>query len=444
MSRGHILAAVLTALALTAGIPFSPVRDAVVRAAPADPDTAAFRWSGTLATGYDAYVQSYFLATEDTTERIQEMEVTLGAEGATAGPAAGRWRVAPQIAVGSERTRQRLDLGWSRHADDGTRLADVLAELRAVQYHGTTDYALSSDRTEGRVRLRWFPAAQAGTAGDVRLEGSALRHTDPSELEVDRNDLLLAAGLRSGALSDDRWRAGLRAGRRAHPDTTAIDRTTLGVDAEWERFRLDGVAWRTSLRSERRNVRDETARPSSWSHWVRAEAERPLSDLLSAELRLALEWWDYDVSRDAYTDQRRWSGLIGLRAPALDGPGWSLGVAWETLDGDDPDEPYRQLGLRGGLETYGRILSLSATVEVGRRDYASDDGAEIDPLDVDDWTLIPLFTDFTYTEFWLNGTWRVHERLSLTALASWLPESHSDDEDDQSLGFASLHAVLRF
>lgn len=438
MSRGHWLAAAL-ALAWTAGIPFSPERDAAAR--PAPDAERGLDWSGSLATGYDAYVQTYTLALTDTTERIQEMEVTVAAEGRTRGEAPDRWRLAPRFSLGSERTRQRLDLGWSRHADDGTRLADALAEFRAVQYHGTTDYALSSDRVEGRARLRWFPAPDGAVGGEVRLEGRALRHASPSELEVDRREALLTAALRSGALADDRWRAGLRAGRRVHPDTAAIDRTTLGLDAEWERFRLDAASWRASLRSERRRIRDEAARPSSWAHWGRVEAEHPLSDALLADFRLGLEWWDYDVSRDAYRDQRRWTGLLGVRAPALAGPGWSLGAAWESLGGDDPDERYRQLGLRGGLETYGRSLSLSLTVEVGRRDYDADTGAVDDAADV---LSVPLFTDFTYTEVWLNGSWRLHERLSVTALGSWLPESHSDDEDDQSLGFLSLHAVLRF
>lgn len=452
MSRGHILATALAALALTAGIPFSPERGAVacgrVQAAetwqPAAADTARFIWNGSLATGYDAYVQTYSLALSDTTERIQEMEVTLSAEGRTRGAAAHRWLLAPRISVGSERTRQHLDLGWARHADDGARLLDAVAELRATQYHGTTDYSLSSDLREGRGRLRWFPSPGGALGGDLRAEVRTLRYADPTELEVDRDDVIVSAGLRSGSDAEDRWSAALRAGRRAHPDTAAIDRTTLGVDAEWQRFRFDATSWRATLRSERREVRDETARPGNWSHWARLEAERPLRDLLSAVVELGLESWDYDVGRDAYQDQRRWNGLLGLRRPPLEGPGWSLGVAWETLGGDDPDERYRQFGLRGGLEHFGGAVSGSLIVEVGRRDYEADDGAVADPLEVDDWSAIPLFTDFTYTEVWLNGTWRLHERLNLTALASWLPESHTNDEDDQSLGFASLHAVLRF
>jgi len=459
-------------LTLFVGIPLSPVRDVVVcdvRAAetPAsvdsldvwldwlaagdddaalldllgdDPVPASFAWSGNLATGYDAYVQTYSLALEDTTESVEEFEVTLSAEGATQGDADHRWRVAPRLSVGSERTRQQLDLGWIWQPDDGPRRLDAVGEFRATQYHGTTDYSLSSDFSEGRGRLRWHLSPAGRLGGEARVESRVLRYADPSELQVNRNDVEAVAALVSGRDASDRWRLGVRAGHRAHPDTASIDRTTLGLDAETERFSLEGVSWRATLRSERRSVRDESARPSLWAHWATLDGSTLLSLTLEAVLELQFDIWNYDISRDAYQDQGRWTGLAGVRAQAIEGPGWSLGLTWESLESDEADETYRQFGLRGGLEHYGATVSGTLTLEVGRRDYEE---AMVES-DISDVLLDPLFTDFTYTEVWLSGSWQLDERLGFDALASWLPESHSDDEDDQSLGFASLRLVYRF
>ena len=472
MRSRPITSAVLAALTLAVIIPLSPVRDVVVQSVRADttsawadsidiwlewlsddhgdsalldlladePESSSFDWSGTLATGYDGYVQTYSLAFEDTTESISEFEVTLAAVGKTHGDADHSWRVAPRISIGSERTRQQLDLDWSWQPDSGPRIFDATAEARATQYHGSTDYSLSSDFSEGRSRLRWHISPRGAVAGEASLEGRTLRYSDPSELQVHRDDVLLQAALVSGDKAFNHWRLGLRAGHRSHPDTAAIDRTTLGLDLETERFSLGGLSWRASLRSERRTIRDESVRPSTWAHWATVDASVPLSATFEAMLELGYDAWIYDESHDVYQDQNRLTGLTGLRAFASSGPGWSLGMAWETLDSGDPEEEYRQIGVRGGLEHYGSSVSGTLTLEVGRRDYlaASDDANETDVL------LTPLFTDFTYTEVWLSGSWMLDDHLGIDALASWLPESHSDDDNDQSLGFASVRVIYRF
>jgi len=463
---------VLTVLTLAVGIPLSPVRDVVVSSVHADTTTAltdsidvwlqwlsegqgdsalldlldddpkptSFDWSANLSTGYDGYVQTYMLALEDTTESISEFEVTLAAKGETRGDADHRWRVEPRVSIGSERTRQQLDLGWKWTPDSGPKLLDATAQVRATQYQGSTDYSLSSDLREGHGRVRWQISPEGAVAGEARLEGRSLRYTDPSALQVHRDDVLAQATLASGSRMLNRWRVGLRAGHRSHPDTAAIDRTTLGLDAETERYSYGGLSWRATLRSEQRTIRDESARPSNWAHWATLDVSTPLSMSLEAVLELEYDAWIYKETRDAYQDQRRWVGLAGLRAPAALGPGWSLGMAWETLESGDPDESYHQLGVRGGLEHYGAAVSGTVTLEVGRRNYLATDD---DPSVTGEYDTT-LFTDFTYTEVWISGSWMLDDHLGIDALASWLPESHSDDDDDQSLGFASVRVSYRF
>ncbi len=402
---------------------------------------AAWRWDASLATGYDSYVQTYSLALEDTTESLAEYEVTLAAEGVAGGDGPHVWRIAPKLSAGSERTREWLETGWSWRPDESRHRLDAALDLRAVQYGGSTDWYLSSDWREAAADLRWRTTTADASGLDVRLDASQLRYDTPSTLEVDRDDVRVTAALASGTWSDRRWKLGLRGGRRAHPDTAAIDRTMWGADLSLEVLPLDGPGFYLTHRSERRDVRDQTARPSSWGHWTSAEAVLPLPPGVDVRAEFDLEVWTYDESRDAYTDQTRWSSFVGLGRDPLDGPGWQMGMALERLTGDDPDEVYGQIGVRGGFDVLTDALSASCSLELGRRDYeAAGDTSTSTFGDTTD----PLYTDFTYVEVWASATWRLHERLSLDALGSWMPESHTEDEDDQSLGFASVRAIYRF
>ena len=414
---------------------------ALLKPAPSSVGTpTGWAWSGSMATGYDTYVQTYFLALEDTSETLSEYELILSAVGETHDASAGAWRLAPQLAVGSERVRTELDTQWQWNPGGGPTRWELGADLQNVHYRGTTAWNLSSDWREADLDLRWRRELDV-CAADLRLDAASLRYDAPSELEVSRDDLRATFALKSNRTADDRWKVGLRAGHRAHPDTTAIDRTMWGADTEYEHMAFDGPSLRLLHRSERRTVRDETARPSSWGHWASMEGSWPLAEVLELSVEFDGEVWTYDQATGAYQNQLRWSGLVGLRASAIEGPGWQLGMAVEQLDSDDPEETYSQRGVRAGLESFGSTLTASTTLEVGRRDYAAD---VTDTASATDSEIDALYTDFTYVELWLNVSWRLNEKVSLDVLGSWLPESHNDDEDDQSLGFGSVRLSYRF
>ncbi|MBU1073183.1 hypothetical protein KKG45_08040, partial [bacterium] len=182
-------------------------------------------------------------------------------------------------------------------------------------------------------------------------------------------------------------------------------------------------------------------RPSSWSHWTLVEAMLPLDE---GSLRLAAELghesWRYDAEWGAYTDQTRWDGGLRLEGGGLFGPAWQLGAAYESLASDTEDESYRQLGARGGLEHLGDSFTASLTLEIGRRDY--DEAAPVvGPGDVEEFS---LYSDFTYVELWLMAGVDIAADLRLDVMASYLPESHSEETDDQKLGFGTARVVYRF
>ena len=125
---------------------------------------------------------------------------------------------------------------------------------------------------------------------------------------------------------------------------------------------------------------------------------------------------------------------------------WKLGLAAENLFAKDSPEAYFELGIQAGAETYGSTLSGSATVEFGRRSYRLDQ-VTLDPGLTDqvitDEDIASTYSDFNYWEIWLMGSWRIGSDLSLDLLATYEPEKHTEQDDDTTLGFASLRLVWR-
>ncbi len=400
----------------------------------AEARAAPWQWSASASPGYDTFVQRYSLALEDTVEAVSEFDLTLGAEGRTPPDSRHAWAVRPRLSAGSERTRGQLDWEYALRPDGRSPVLRVAGSAQAVRYRDGTGYDLSSDHAEGSLTARWLLARGGAAAWEARASASTLRYADPSELEPRRDDWSAGFAAVAGAEAGDRWRAGLKYGQRAYPDTTEIDRATLGLDLAWSHDPLDGPSWQLDGRSERRRVRVSAVRPSAWSHALAAEVAAP-AGALRAVAAASLECWRYDDEWGAYADQTRLETRAAVRAGGVSGPLWELGAVRESLDSHAAGESYAQWGACGGLETYGEALTLLLTLEAGRRDY--DSAAGDDPLGA-------LYTDFTYVEVGLNLSWTLTDRLRLDGMAQYLPESHAADEDDQSLGFGSLRLGYRF
>jgi len=67
------------------------------------------RWSYGLSAALDNYIQTYPLATSDTTETITEFNTAATLEGQSARRARHRWRARADLVAGSELFRQRLE-----------------------------------------------------------------------------------------------------------------------------------------------------------------------------------------------------------------------------------------------------------------------------------------------------------------------------------------------
>jgi len=445
VTGGVTAGAVVWAAALLVVLGAPAVRSAAAASvSPAATSAGDWRVGGWASLGFDTYSQRYYPTEQDTTEVLSELAATLGAE-LSHRPARGwQWRLRPEVTAGTERTQERLAADQTWRAADGAVLWRSELQAEAIQYGSGSDYYLTSDSRRLRGRARWLPGARGRIGGELRVEGEWLDYDEPSSLELDRREWLAGAALASGRAAADRWRLGMRLGRRTYPDSSAISRDVGILEASYDHDDLEGVSWRLSWRSERRQVDRPEVRPSSWSHWLDAAVTWPLGD---AGLELALEgegeWWRYDTEQGVYTDLSRSRLVSLLRGGGLSGPAWSAGLAGELLDSDSEGESYRQLGLRVGADWFGDAFSGTLTLEAGKRHYL-DTAAVAPAASVTDLLDAPLYTDFTYVELWLTATWRLHRRLELDALASYLPENHDREIDDQTLGLGSLRLVYRF
>ncbi len=376
-----------------------------------------------------------------TTETISEFELTLAGEGRTTGRARHHWLVRPRASIGSERDRGRLEGAYAHKPDTRYTTLRIDGTLQGTWYKNQSDYYLTSDSIEGDLKTRWTASPTGDLAGELRAWGSFLNYATPSELEADRRDLNAGAYLKAGRDALRRWRAGVRLGRRAYPDTTAINRQSAGVELEYDHNAFLGATGRVYHRSERRKIKNPAIRPSSWSYWTQADASLPLNESgLRLTADLGHEAWHYDHEWGAYTDQTRWESDVSLEGGGFSGPSWQMGPALEMLDSNTDGESYRQLGARGGMDHFGDRFTGTLTLEIGQRDYDETETV-VGPGDVEEYS---LYTDFTYVELWLMLGIDLTGDLRLDVMASYLPENHTEDTDDQTLGFGTARLVYRF
>ena len=331
---------------------------------------AGWEWSAAVSPGYDTFVQRYALALEDTVESVERVR-----PGASA-PKAARPRAAAttgRCGRGCRPDRSARAAGSTGSTPCGpTRSLPSCGSrdrAQAVRYNDATTYNLSSDHAEGALSARWQLARRGAAAWEARASAATLRYAEPSELEPRRNDWSAGFAAVSGAGTLDRWRAGLKYGRRSYPDTTEIDRRTLGADFSWSHDPLDGITWR--LRRAQRAAPGAGQRrapvrlePHDGRRVVGARAA-PLRAVAAA----SLEGWRYDDESGAYADQTRLEIRAAARAGGIFGPQWELGAVHESLASHAGGESYRQWGGSVALENYGEALTFLASLEVGRRDY---------------------------------------------------------------------------
>lgn len=438
------LALALLAAALLAGPP-AIGRGQTETPFPAAP-AASLAWDLTTSLGYDTYVQRFPLAGEDTTETISEFELAAAAEGRTEGRARHHWRLRPELSVGTELTRERLEAAWQYRPDSTATALRLDAWWQGRQYRGGTAYSLRSDWQEGRVEARAVASPRGGQAGEVRLYAARLRYAEPTELALDQDEAGGGVFWRAGHDAERHFLLGARLARRAYPDSAAVDRTVAALEGEYDSRGFCDAGLRAWAHAERRRVRDESVRPSAWAGWGGLEWTAP-AGAGRLEAGLLGEVWDYDAESSVWFDSWRLGGTLVYRGgDALDWR-WLAGLAAERLDaGPSSPETYNQAGVRAGLETIGERLIGELVVEVGRRDYVY---APPEPAptavsltaSLDD---LALYSDFTYWSLWLTAAWTVTERLGVDASASWQPEDHTEEADDSAVAFGFARLVWRW
>lgn len=400
-------------------------------------------WNPFISTGFDATIHTYPLATEDTTETISEFQVQAGIEGRSKRKTAHRWRLRAEASSGSEMFRERLEGSYRFITDGSITRFRLKGYLRGRQYKESTTYSLSSDNYEGRLDARLYPLTGESAALELRGWSSLIDYKTPSTLEADYQDLGVGAFVRSQGFSTTMWSFGTRAYNRDYPDSTAIGRDVISLEGEFEKRNDSGQGFSLFHKSERRLAADELVRPSAWTHWTDFDGAVGAGHG-SIFFELQSESWAYDQESAAYFNSWRVDGKLGYRAGELLGTTWHAGFAAETMDAGDSPETYTQVGIMAGIESYGSEVSGSVALEYGRRLYTNpsiDVGDNLDDGSID--TIIDLYSDFNYWQIWVMGSWYLNDHFSLDAMASYEPESHTEQDDDSALGFGSLRLTWR-
>ena len=416
---------------------------------------AEVRWQprATFEFGVDSFAQIYRL-TEFASESLLSDESTLRTETDVftelRGAAEFGLRVGDRDRGADLRTRfsagtdtWRGDATFDVDLRDEVQRLDLQLDFEGRRFRDDTDYALSSDVGEGRLRAHWRWAAHQGWEVGLRTRGRVTRYEDPGEFEIDneRYDLTLTSQLRGGLgqwldleiglgrRSVDDFASTSEEGQEVGPALFAYDRW-FGL-AEWSHdtagpWRLALVHW-----IERRVYDDEEQRSSLLNLVVEPEVRLRVDEDWELRWRSAMEWLDYDESRDAYYDlalgrtgvavARRWSTWEWSVEPRL---------SWLSAPAPNEDE-YVQPSLVVSFDGFGGDrLFLSVSEELGHRDYREPLGGGLD-----------LYSDYWFLRSTVLASYRISASTSVELFLSDEPESHRDEEDDARLTLVT--ATLR-
>lgn len=394
---------------------------------------AESRWEFPVSTGYDLYIHNYYLAEEDTVEVIQELNLAANVNGASEWGSRNPWYFRAGLSGGSELYRETLDTGFRLRSVERRDLLRAELLVLARQFRDDSEYSLSSDNVEGRLLVATSPWANDTAGLELRARGRFMEYADPSTLEVDYRDGVAGAYLRSASGSFRSWNVGALYAARDYPDSGEINREGFIVEGDYDHGALEGE-FRAFHRTERRNIQDETARPSAWFHWTDVSSAIPV-EKAEVILRASSEVWDYDEPVGAWYD----SWLVGGQAGGRWGDPlkvrYELLLAAEYLAAGDQPEGYGQAGIRFGAESLVGRFSGSASLELGQRWYR-------DTPDTGD-ELVLDYSDYGYLALWVMANWRINDHFSTDLALNFEPESHTEQDDDITLGFASLRLVWR-
>lgn len=390
-------------------------------------------WDFPLSAGYDLYVHDYYLAETDTTEVIQELNFTAAMNGASGFGARQQWYLRAGLSGGTELYRESLDTGLRLRTEARHEWLRTDLLWLARQFREDSEYSLSSDNHEGRLLATLSPWTNEHVAVDLRGRGRYVEYADPSPLELSYTEGTAGLYLRSANGNFRNWSLGGAVLSRDYPDSAAIDREGYLFEGDYDHGSLDRE-FRIFHRSERRNIRDETSRPSAWFHWTDLTAATPVNhgDVV---VRAATEIWDYDQAQGAWYDSWLVDAKAGYRWGDILASRFELLATIERLDAGQEPETYWQSGVQFGAETLSERFSASASIELGRRWYR-------DEIQTTDFFVLE-YSDYNFLAFWLMANWRLDEHFSIDATANFEPESHTEQDDNITLGFGSLRLVYR-
>jgi hypothetical protein len=413
---------------------------AVLAVSPA-PAEVKWRPVGSIEMGLDTYAQIYRLtdfvdgslagSLRDTTDVFTEAR--LAAEFGLRSTSE-RWtsdlRARFSSGTESRRGRAEFDLGYR---DTRTRL-DLDLEVEGRRFADDTDFTLSSDVGEGRLRMRWQRNVREGLALGVRTRAEAVRYErrSPFELDNQRLDVALTTEVRQGL---SQWfDAEVGIGRRSVPDSTAIAYDRAFASAQYHR-EID-ARWRVSFAHflERRVYDDPRERSAFVDATLEPELRLRLDDRWELRWASSLEWIDYDTGNEVYFDL-----FLGQTGVALaHRRGWlELAIEprlnWLRTPASVQDE-YGQSSvvLRMDWMGTGRWW-FSVSGEVGHRDYREAQDGELD-----------LYSDYWFLRSTVLASLRLTERVSLDGFLSDEPESHRRSADDARLTLVNLNLRWRF
>jgi hypothetical protein len=390
------------------------------------PGEAELRNQVTL--GYDSFIDRFTILEADTLESTQELYIRFGnalqyRKGKTTAGLNNLFK------FGNQTVDEHLDAEGSVAPLSSAGL-DLRSSLHWRHFQEGSDYEFGNDYTQANAMIRI--RTDIGTSSRLSLKSrlEAVDYGEKTDFDYDYRYIDGGVEIQIGDVIDKMLLAGVFAGRRDAPDTTALSYDRLL--GELEATLTPGViSIHVASAVDRRDYRG-TVRSSSWNAVSSLETSVSAANGSMYSLRGESELIRFDRPDTAYFDTHFLRALFRARIPLGSMSSVFVEPRYGRMlcDGFE-EERYAELSCVFGTQVMRNDrLWFDFSYEPGYRNYLLG-GNE-------------LYSDFYLNRLSIMGSLSLPYRMTLNLFITHEPERHSRREDDFSVTLMSIDLTRRF
>ena len=382
-----------------------------------------------VVLGYDSFIDRFTILEADTFESVHEFSVGLG-NGLMYRDGTVKAGVNNFLRFSNQTIDEALDAEASI-TPTKSAVIDLRGTLHWKHFQEGSDYEFGNDYTQVNAVLKIRHDLGTDCRMSLKSRFELIDYGERTDFDYDYGYADGGVEIEAGPDFSRAVRAGIYAGRRDVPDSTALtyDRATALIEARL--LSVQGIAIHFASTGDRRDYR-ETVRSSTWSVMSFLDLSFNASNGAVYSLRGESELTTFDRPDTIYFDTHFVRGGVRARFPLRSMSSCFIEPRYaRMLCHDFGEERYQEISCILGADLMeGDKLWLSLAYEPGYRDYS---------LEVND-----LYSDYHVNRISAMGNLSLPHKTAFNLCVTHEPERHSRREDDFSVTLLSIDFTKRF